>query len=213
MILLSLLLAACGIPAATPEEGWKRYDRPEARFTISLPEEWIEVSESSEKRDEVVNNVRKVNSGLADALEGNIVRSSGADYKLLAYDLSDGALATNFLPRIAVVQLQVNSGRLEQYVRAEIDYVYKELTDFLVSTVDLENVELATGTAFSVKYKLQGAYYEEYVTYEVTQYYLLLKRDVQNRDFYVISMATNEGQVEKYAETFRKIAESFRWLP
>jgi hypothetical protein len=208
MLVVTPLFTACGEPNITTEKGWKRYDKIDARFSIAIPEGWIELSASNTKLDEVLANIRKTNVNLAQDLEGT-VRNSDAKFKFRAYDLTESTIASNFLPGVNVVQLPNPKGiSLDQHLTRELNDIKTRYRDELTSSVNASTITLPAGDAFRFKYSFRITRDSgDVVDYEVIQYYLLI-----DDDYYLITAGASSEQVEQYAGTFQGIAESFRRL-
>ena len=215
VIIVAPLLVGCGPsvsltpapPAATPtlETGWILYEKPIDEFAIALPPNWKQVNLDAAALEASFDALKEHNPYVADVLDQaqELAASNG---KFLALDLETDASAgyvTNItiLKRPLKYALSVDELVLESLKQVE------SLTS-VVSQPKFRNVNLAAGKSAELQYTI-AVVLPDAQAKTLTMFTYLLPKE---KDSYEISFGVVASQASKYAPTFERIAQSFRWI-
>ncbi len=191
--------------AATPE-GWQRISVAEAGFSLAVPDAWQELSPDVIGDSGVIEDMLEANPDAAGALEQAQAAIASGQIALFAFDATDDGIDSGFATNLNAINVGGPvEGTAEQAAEEVAEAVRQQIP--IIGEVGAEAVSLPAGDAALVRYQWEVADAEGTATrVAVTQYAIIASSGTG----FILSMSAASDIAERYAGTFRQIAESFR---
>lgn len=192
------------VPEAKAEDGWPLYEVPAEGFALALPPDWRQFDMNPATFEAKLDETLKKNPEFKPLL-ANLRQQLGAGFKFFGID--ETSLKTGAVTNVNVLRLPIPPGRDLDTIVAETVRQVESLPTATKPIVH-ERVKITAGDAerFHYKWTMQAPTGQN-IPLTVTQFIL-----VKGTDHYVVTMTAVGDQDAKYAATFEKIGQSFRFL-
>jgi hypothetical protein len=202
--------AATGTPAvqilpvaeAKDEGGWPLYEVPAEGFALALPPDWRRIDMDPKTFEASFNGVLAQNPQLG-AMLGNLRQQMASGVKF--FGLDEATFGTGFATNVNVVRVPLPPGG---NLDAAVADTVKQLEGLpnVVKPVTRERLPAAGGRE-RLRFKMtMNVPTGRSATLAVTQYLA-----VRDKDGYAVTLTTVADQEAKYAATFEKVGQSFRF--
>lgn len=190
------------------EAGWKFYDVGSEGFAMALPPNWQKVDLDRNALATYIQTLKEKNPKFATAFAGMSEQLLVSQIKFFALDVSQQAVAANYLTSMNALREQLPSEMsLDAYVQANLSNLSK--AGLPTKPPARKRVTLAAGAAEELKYQsaitMSG---NEKITISALQYIL-----VRGSFGYIVTFGTTPDKEKTYALVFQKMMQSFQWAP
>lgn len=196
------------LPTATIENNWKLYPVTSDGYAMALPNSWVYQELSAATIDQVIADLKKNNSQLADVLakQGKQLLASGIKYYAIDGTLGStaGGMATNCN---VLHQTQPQVFTLDYLVTANLQEL--ENMSAVTKPITHKRVQLTVGEAEEIRYVMSMAGANNPAVKFSTLQYLL----VRGKETYIATFGTSPVLESKNAPTFQKIIQTLRYVP
>jgi hypothetical protein len=193
--------------SATPE-GWRRIAVPEHGFSLAVPDEWDELSPDVISDSGIMEQLFEANPDAAVALEQAQAAIASGQIALFAFDTSEEGVASGFATNLNAINVGPVEGSAEQAADEVAEAIRQQIP--ILGDVETGTVSLPAGDAARVRYEWEiDSGDGTTATVTVTQYAII----ANSGNGFILSMSAASESVDRYDDTFRQIAESFREEP
>lgn len=188
------------VPTAQDGGGWPVYEQPADGFALSLPPGWTALNLDPQTLDRTLEQGLRVNPDLK-AMEQSIRQQAAAGVKFLGTEKASGG------PNVNVVKTPVRGEASLDAVGADMVQQFESLPS-VEKPVARRRVRLQPGEAERLDFVMPVSPPGGGVKRLALAAYVL----VRGQKMYVVTCTAGVDEAEKYAPTFDRIANSFRFL-
>jgi hypothetical protein len=200
LVLLAVLLAACGGSASAPEatgsDGFTRYEISSGRFSIEVPEVWHGTTGTQMQRASFRTLARE-NPVLRPYAEAAARKHSS--FKFFAYD---PVVRKRFATNLNILVTQADKRMTAARHRSQ---AIREATSIAAGKVHASDVDLPAGPAVQLEYRARFSLAGARKAVSILQYGLLL-----GGKSYILTYTTLPAFAAEYEYSFKRSANSFR---
>lgn len=200
-------------PTATPgdtatPEGWRRVAVAERGFSIAVPEDWEELSPDVLTGSGAMERMLEANPEAEAAVEQAISLIEGGEIALFLFDTGQTWATTGFATNVNVINIGPVIGSAEDAAIEIANAIRQEVP--ITGEVEAETLTLPSGEAVRIGYEWEVAGGANDATPVQVSQYAILGRSGTG---FIVSMSVASAVADRYDDTFRQMAESFREDP
>lgn len=193
--------------AATPA-GWRRIAVTERGFSVAAPEGWEEISPDVLTGSGTMERMLEANPEAEGAVEQAITLIERGEIALFLFDAGETWGSTGFATNVNVVNIGPIAGTAEEVAEEIAGAITAGLP--VIGEVATETVTLPAGEAARIAYAWEVAdAAADGIQVDVVQYAILGRSGAG----FIVSMSAAAPVADRYDDTFRQMAESFREDP
>jgi hypothetical protein len=192
------------VPESRAENDWPLYKVPKEGFALTLPPEWRQFDMDPATFEAKFRDALKMNPEI-DEMAGTLRQQLAAGVKFFGFD--EKTRTSGFATNINVLRMKLPPKATLDTTVAESLKELKALSS-VTKPVDHERVKTTAGECERFRYTLRMQVASgKTIAFSITQF-LFVTSDTS----FVVTLTTSTDKKEKYAETFDKIGQSFRWI-
>jgi uncharacterized protein DUF4328 len=186
------------VPGPAPPD-FDRHESYADAFAISVPSSWTSVDLTAPDIDSTLEQLRRTSPFITYYLDQQ--EQAGARSSFLAIDVSPTGNMMAFPAQVEVLRAPDDGQSLDEGAH-ELDTVLSASPE-LIGTIDRRHIELPTGRAQVLSFKMRGTTPAGEAVFSKTVYAL-----TSGGSAYVIALGANEDQAEANTPTFNAIIRS-----
>jgi hypothetical protein len=202
--------AAAQVKPRPVAQGWELHTLDDVGLALSLPPGWQAIDMDKDALAATIDELRKANPAIADALSGQVTSMAMQGIKFYAMDMGAPSLAYGFATNLNVIREgNASLGKLDDAMNEAIAEVEKQFGGSLDGPVLRGKLKSASGhevgrLSYDVFLNVPGG---ASVALAITQYVAAAGGDV-----YIVTYTTLMDNRGDYASTFEAIAEGLYFL-